>query len=130
MSVHIDAATNEADKYASMVLHYSHNAEKYLKLNDYHKASEMMWGAMSCVLKTVAAKKNTVIHSHRDLANFAVELSKHERDEEILNSFSHASTLHRNFYESDLDALAVKTTCFNVKKTVGKLMVKMGYRAP
>ena len=130
MSVHIDAATNEADKYASMVLHYSHNAEKYLKSNDYHKASEMMWGAMSCVLKTVAAKNNKVIHSHRDLGKFAVELSKYERDEEILNSFSHASTLHRNFYESNLDALAVKTTCFNVKRTVGKLMAKMGYRAP
>ena len=27
MSAQIDAAKNEADKYASMVLHYSHNAK-------------------------------------------------------------------------------------------------------
>lgn len=29
MSARIDAAKSAADKYASMVLHYSHNAEKY-----------------------------------------------------------------------------------------------------
>ena len=57
MSAQIDAAKNEADKYAGTVLHYSHNAENYLRTKDYHKAGEMMWGAMSCALKTVAAKK-------------------------------------------------------------------------
>ena len=87
MSAQIDAAKNEADKYASIVLHYSHNAEKYLKSKDYHKASEMMWGTMSCALKTVAAKKNMVINSHRNLAKFAETLSKQERDEEIFILF-------------------------------------------
>ena len=130
MSAQIDAAKNEADKYASMVLHYSHNAEKYLKSKDYHKASEMMWGTMSCALKTVAAKKNIEINSHRNLAKFAETLSKQERDEEIFYSFSLASTLHRNFYESNLDPSLVKFMCSHVAKTAGRLMVKMGYRAP
>ena len=58
MSAQSDATKNEADKHASMVVHHSHNAEKYLRSKDYHKASEMMWGAMSCALKMVAAKKN------------------------------------------------------------------------
>lgn len=130
MSAQIDAAKNEADKYASMVLHYSHNAEKYLKSKDYHKASEMTWGTMSCALKTVAAKKNQEINSHRDLGKFAEMLSKKEYDKEIFDSFSLASMLHRNFYESNLDPMQVKSICSRVAKTVGKLMVKMGYRAP
>lgn len=130
MSAQIDAAKNEADKYASMVLHYSHNAEKYLKSKDYHKASEMTWGTMSCALKTVAARKNQEINSHRDLGKFAEMLSKKEYDKEIFDSFSLASMLHRNFYESNLDPMQVKSICSRVAKTVGKLMVKMGYRAP
>lgn len=130
MSAQIDAAKNEADKYASMVLHYSNNAKKYLTSKDYHKASEMMWGAMSCALKTVAAKKNKKINSHRALGEFAETLSRHERDEKILYSFSLAGTLHRNFYESNLGPIQVKFMCAHVAKTVGMLMVKMGYRAP
>lgn len=130
MSAHIDVAKNEADKYASMVLHYSHNAEKYLKLNDTHKASEMMWGVMSCVLKTVAAKRNKAINGHRALGKFAITLSKQEQDKEIFYSFSLANMLHQNFYESNLDLFLVKSVCFDVARTVGRLMVKMEYRAP
>jgi len=130
MSAQIDAAKNEADKYASMVLHYSHNAEKYLKLNDSHKASEMMWGAMSCALKTVAAKRNKEINGHRALGKFAITLSKQEQDKEIFYSFSLASMLHQNFYESNLDIFLVKSVCVDVARTIGRLMIKMKYRAP
>lgn len=130
MSDQIDAATNESDKYASMVLHYSDNAEKYLKLNDYHKASEMMWGAMSCVLKAVAAKRNKPINGHRALGKFAITLAKQEHDKEIFYSFSLASMLHQNFYESNLDHFLVQAVCIDVAKTIGRLMKKMEYRAP
>lgn len=36
VSARIDAAKSAVDKYASMVLHYTHNAEKYLKSKDYY----------------------------------------------------------------------------------------------
>ena len=130
MSSKIDEATNDADKFASMVLHYSDNAEKYLSTKDYHKASEMMWGAMSCVLKTVAAKKNYSINGHRALGKFAITLSKQEKNKEIFYSFALASMLHQNFYESNLDRYLVNSICSDVARTVGKLMQKMEYRAP
>jgi len=130
MSAKIDEATNDADKYASMVLHYSHNAQRYLNEKDYHKSSEMMWGALSCSLKMAAAKKGQSIKSHRDLGIFARKLSKLENDPEIFASFSRASTLHKNFYESDLDKISVLSLIEDVRKTVGLLMQKMGYRAP
>ena len=130
MSAQIDAAKNKTDKYASMVLHYSHNAEKYLKLKDYNKASEMMWGAMSCALKTVAAKRNESIKNHKALGQFAETLSKQEQNKEIFTSFLHGNMLHRNFYESNLDTVLVKSMCFDVAKTIGKLMRNMKYKAP
>lgn len=130
MSSQIDAAENDANKYASMVLYYSHNAEKYLKTSDDHKAGEMMWGAMSYALKTAASKRNKQIKSHKELGKFAKELSKHECDIDIWNSYSHASLLHQNFYESNMNTSLVRSTCRSVAQTIGRIMKKMGYRAP
>lgn len=130
MSSEIEKAENEPDKFAAMVLHYSHNAARYLESNDLHKASEMMWGAMSCVIKAVAAKKGITIKSHKDLGSFARQLSKMEHDKDIFDSFSKASVLHSNFYEANLDALSVRTLIDDVRMTVGRLMKKMKYRAP
>ena len=130
MSARIDKAENDADKFASMVLHYSHNAEKYLKIRDYHKASEMMWGAMSCVIKAVAAKQNKQLKSHRVLADYAREFAKKQDDKEVFDSFSKASQLHSNFYESNLEPKTIIAIMQDVSKTIGRLMHKMGYRAP
>lgn len=130
MSQKINEAENEPDKFASMVLHYSHNAEKYLKEKDFHKASEMMWGSMSSVLKAVAAKKRILITSHKQIGKFAIKLSKEEKNKEIFYSYSLASMLHRNFYESDLDEFLVRSIIDDISKTIGELMVIMGYRAP
>ena len=129
MSAKIDEAKNDADKFASMVLHYSHNAEKYLKIKDYHKTSEMMWGAMSCVIKAVAAKENKSIKSHRLLGEYVRKLAKQQKDKEIFNSFSKASMLHSNFYESNLDPNTILAIVQEVSRTIGRLMRKMGYRA-
>ena len=130
MSMKIEDAENDADKFALMVLHYSHNAEKYLKIKDYHKASEMMWGAMSCVIKAVAAKENKSIKSHRQLGEYVRKLAKQQKDKEIFNSFSNASMLHSNFYESNLDPKTILAIVQKVSRTVGRLMHKMGYIAP
>ena len=57
-------------------------------------------------------------------------LSKQEQDKEIFYSFSLASMLHQNFYESNLDHFLVDAVCRDVAKTIGRLMKKMGYKAP
>lgn len=130
MSAKIDEAKNDADKFASMVLHYSHNAERYLKEKDYQKASEMMWGAMSCVIKTKAAKEKKVIESHRGLWKYVGELAEQEKNKEIYESFSKASTLHSNFYESNLDPRIMVEMAHEIARTIGRLMLEMRYRAP
>lgn len=130
MPARIDDAKSDADKFASMVLHYSHNAERYLESKDYHKASEMMWGAMSCVIKAVAAKEDRSIKSHRELWTYVQETAKRLEDRKIFDSFSNANMLHSNFYESNLDPKTVLTMTEDVSETIGMLMLKMGYRAP
>lgn len=130
MSAEIDKAENEADKFASMVLHYSHNAEHYIQTKELQKASEMIWGALSCTLKTVAAKHDKEIKSHKQLGEFARELAKNENNKDILNAYSHASTLHQNFYESNLDEKTIRIFIDDIRKIIGKLMISMGYRAP
>ena len=113
-----------------MTLHYSHNAEKYLKIRDYHKASEMMRGAMSCVIKAVAAKQNRQLKSHRILTEYAREFAKKQNDKEVFDSFLKASQLHSNFYESNLEPKTIIAIIQDVSKTIGRLVHKMGYRAP
>lgn len=130
MSAEIEKAETEADKFAAMVRHYSHNAEHYIKIKDFHKASEMMWGSLSCTLKAVAAKQGREIRSHGKLGAFARELSRNEKNKDILNAYSHASTLHQNFYESNLDENVIRTFIDDIRKIIGKLMLQMGYRAP
>ncbi len=130
MSAKIDEAKNDADKFASMVLHYSHNAEKYLKIKDYHKASEMMWGAMSCVIKTAAARENKSIKSHKGLGEYVKELAQRDKDKELFDSFAKAGLLHSNFYESDTDSHTIELHIHDVSRVVGRLLHKMGYRAP
>ena len=131
MSTGIDKAENDADKFASTVLHCSHNAEKYLKIRDYHKASEMMRSAVSCVIKAVAAKQNKQLKSHnRVLADYAREFAKKQDDKEMLDSFSKASQLHSNFYESNLEPKTIIAIMQDVSKTIGRLVHKTGYRAP
>lgn len=130
MSARIDEAKNDADRFASMVLHYSHNAERCLESKDYQKASEMMWGAMSCVIKAVAAKEDISIKSHKALAAYTRKFAKRQKNKEIFNSFAKAGTLHSNFYESNLDPETILAVTKDVSRTVGVLMRKMGYRAP
>lgn len=130
MSAKIDEAKNDADKFASMVLHYSHNAERYLKEKDFQKGSEMMYGAMSCVLKAKAAKENRTIETHKGLWKYVGELAEQEKNKEIYESFSKASTLHSNFHESNLDPRIMVEMAKEIARTIGRLMLEMKYRAP
>ena len=112
----------DVDKFTKLVLHYGDNAKKYLEKKDYQKASEMIWGAMSCTIKAVAAKENKSIKSHAILTSYAIELAERLHDEMISNSISNASLLHRNFYEANLDPDTISKHAKLIFRTIDKLM--------
>jgi len=116
------------EKYAKMSLHYSLNAQKFLKKKDFEKASEMMWGSMACILKAVAAKQGVEIRKHGYLFGFAEKISKQLKDPEIYTAFSLASNLHTNFYESNLDEITLRKIIKKIARIIGKLMKELGYR--
>lgn len=116
------------ERYAKLSLHYSKNAQKFLKNKEYEKASEMMWGSMACILKAVAASNDTDIRKHGHLFGFAEKLSKELNDPEIYTAFSLANNLHTNFYESNLDEKTLLKMINKIAKVIGKLMIKLGYR--
>lgn len=124
----IDKNKENTEKYAKLALHYSDNAQKFLKLKEYEKASEMMWGSMASILKAVAASKGSEIKKHGHLFGFAEKLSKESNDPEIYNSFSIASNLHTNFYESNLADETLLKMIYKIAKTIGKIMQSLGFR--
>ena len=75
---------------------------------------------------TVTDKKSSI----EQYEKFARELARTEKDKNILNSYSHTSNLHQNFYESNLDEKVIRTFVDDIRKIIGKLMLQMDYRAP
>ncbi len=122
MSVKFYDGEIDVDKFTDLVLHYGNNAKKYLEKKDYQKASEMIWGAMSCTIKAVAAKENKSIKSHAILMSYAKELAKRQHDAMIFNSLSNASLLHRNFYEANLDSDTISEHAKLIFRTIDKLI--------
>jgi len=118
----------KTEKYAKLALHYSDNAQKFIKLKEFEKASEMMWGSMSTILKAVAASKGEMINKHGQLFGYARKISKEMNDPEIYTCFSLASNLHTNFYESDLKEDTILGMIKQVARIIGKLMRSLGYR--
>ena len=117
------------ERFAKLALHYSDNASLFLKQKEFHKAGEMMWGAMASILKAVAAKKGKKVEGHSQLFSFAAKLSKNLDDKQIYMAFLEASNLHKNFYESDITETELRLQIKSIAKIVGKLLEQLGYRA-
>jgi len=109
------------EKYQTQSIHYLENAFKFIEAGDAEKASEFLWGSMAEAIKATAASKEIWLKSHKDLRNYAMELSRELRDESIRNTFNHAQSLHSNFYETGLLMEDVVMCAEDVKATVGKL---------
>ena len=115
------------ETYAKLSLHYSLNAQQFLKKKEYEKASEMMWGSMATILKAVAANKGVAINKHGNLFGFAEKLSKEMNNPEIYTAFSIASNLHTNFYESNLDEITLLKMIKKIARIIGSLMKNLQY---
>ena len=118
----------KTEKYVKLSLHYSDNAQKSLKLKEFEKASEMMWGSMSTIMKAVASNKGEMLKKHGHLYGFAEKLAKERSDPEIYISFLLASNLHTNFYESNLKEEITLKMIKKIARTIGTLMRNLGYR--
>lgn len=78
---------------------YRSNAQKAIASQEYRKASELQWGAVTQQLKAFAATCNVLIQSHREFFEFLRRLAKELEDPTLHQEFIHLNALHRNFYD-------------------------------
>jgi hypothetical protein len=77
---------------------YHENAIALLQQDEAAKAGELIWGSLAQAFHALAAANNQEIKPHRDLKNFAIQLSREMLDESIAINFDLAENLHFNFY--------------------------------
>lgn len=111
-----------AEKYKAQSVHYLENAFVSLEVGEVEKASEFLWGSMAQAIKAVAAFKGEKLRSHRDIWEYASELAKDLSDPQIFNAFSHAHSLHSNFYEAGLTREIVQIYGGEIRAAVARLI--------
>lgn len=129
----LQKSLNEELDPEDLVEHYSVLSEKYLKeadefmsKGDLVQSSEKLWGAAALAVKTVAAKRGLKLDKHGSLWDFVDKLAVERSDEDLLDSFHDANSLHRNFYEHQMTRRAVEIAGKEVKKLIEKLKDERG----
>ena len=109
------------EHYQAMSEKYLAEAKEFLSKGDLVQTSEKLWGATALAVKMVAAKKGLKLEKHGSLWDFVDKLSEGQKDEDILNLFHSANSLHRNFYENQMTERAVEIASRNIEKLITKL---------
>ncbi len=103
-------------KYLRRAEQYYQNFLASINRGEIEKASEMLWGALSCyanALSVLIRKKSLTTHS--ETVNFLKELAKETRDPQIIDAVGQAQQLHANFYHGFIeDPMRFREICVNV----------------
>lgn len=113
---------SHVEKYRKQGLSYLANASKMMEANEADKAAELLWGSVAKALKAVARKKGFTLRTHSQLRDFARSLALELGDMDLFRDFQLASSLHSNFYESELSRGDVALAALNIRALVGKLL--------
>ncbi len=101
---------------------YIENALLALQNGEAGKAGELLWGGVAQALEAVAVYNNRPIRTHRDLKNFAIQLSRELQDEDLITDFMIAESLHQNFYVIQQEPSDIEILVPTVKEFVSKLI--------
>lgn len=110
------------EKHKKQSNHYFENALKSIEAGEAEKAGEFLWGSMAQAIKAVAISRGKELKRHRDIVDYARELSNQLKDDSIWDVFGSARYLHGNFYEAGLPLDEVYIYATRIKAVVGKLL--------
>ena len=79
-----------------------------LRIGDLVSASEAYWGVVAHMLQAIAERHGLTHRSNQDFKAIVQWLVGETNDRDLLRLFTHAYTLHRNFYRIVLDEREVK----------------------
>ena len=82
---------------------YLREAEKYFKEKNYPQAAEKVWGAITALIKAVAAKRRIPIRDwhHRKLYNFVGSNIEEDKRKLFWELLEKGGSFHNHFYEHD-----------------------------
>ena len=109
------------EHYRALSEKYLAEAKEFLSKEDIVQTSEKLWGAAALAVKMVAAKRGLKLEAHRSLWDFVSRLSRESGDEEIITFFHVANSLHRNFYENQMNKASLEVAIRNIEQLIEKL---------
>jgi len=108
-------------RHRRMNIKYLTDAKKLLQQGDYLQASEKYWGAAVQMIKTIAAKRELELGTHRSIADFMSNLDHEYPKLNLWTLYVKANELHMNFYEDNMPSDRVKEHSEAVKELIEKL---------
>jgi hypothetical protein len=76
----------------------------------------------SLAVKAIAAKRGLKLEQHGSLWNFVSTRSTERRDEDSSLYFSVANSLHRNFYEDQMNKEVIELLARRIETLIAKLL--------
>lgn len=71
---------------------------------EFRKASELLWGAITQTIKFVGAVNGKEIRKHGEFFDFVKSLSNSYKDPDLYSDFLLLDKLHKNFYDPEIPA--------------------------
>lgn len=117
------------ENYRSASIKYLENGLHLLEEGDADKAGEMLWGSLAAAVKAVAARRDSLLRSHRDIRRYARALGDEVNDPTFFGDFMWAEHLHANFYEVFLEPEDVQPAVPTIRRRVTQLLEMAGQEA-
>lgn len=109
------------EHYQSLSDKYFREGREFLNKGDLLQASEKLWGAAALAVKSVAAKEGKKLEKHGGLWGFVENLSSDRKDDDLVELFHIANSLHRNFYENQMGKRSIEVAVRGIEKFMAKL---------
>ncbi len=113
--------TNRVDHYSELSATYLEHARVLLSEGDLSQASEKGWGAVAVALKACAEARGVRHSRHGHLGQLVTRLIEETGDRELQDLFSHAESLHANYYEDYMLAMVVEEYLSHAERLTAKL---------
>ncbi len=113
--------TAQTNHYNQLSAEYLRKARTHLAEGDLTQASEKGWGAAATAIKAVAEARGWQHDGHRDLWRALRAIVRESGDTQLRLHFTHAQSLHVNFYEAAMDREEVEEYLVHVERLVQKL---------
>ncbi len=100
--------------------HYYENAIALMNRGEYRKASELLWGATTQMIKALSQVEGTEIRSHKQFRSYVHDKLSYA-DPKLMSQFRDIESLHNHFYDATLERDEVEQISATVRQFIERL---------